>query len=100
MALIERDSNGYSRIVAFARQIGMVPIQRHRMRSDYAVSTILMPLMGASKGSFKPSTASSANARATILKPNPLLDELGEEPDQSFCHSSDSCYRNLGFLEA
>ena len=80
----------------------MVPIQPHRKQSDYVPTYSHNPdaTYRRPKGSFGPSTASSANARATTLKTNPLLDKLGEETDQSFYHYPDSDYQNFGFLEA
>ena len=47
MGTNQTDPDIYNRIVSFARQIGMVPIQLHKEQPGYVLNTLLMPLMGA-----------------------------------------------------
>ncbi|WP_390134224.1 3-hydroxyacyl-CoA dehydrogenase [Bifidobacterium apicola] len=47
MGTDQTDPDIYNRIVSFARQIGMVPIQLHKEQPGYVLNTLLMPLMGA-----------------------------------------------------
>ncbi|MCT6873960.1 MAG: 3-hydroxyacyl-CoA dehydrogenase [Bifidobacterium sp.] len=47
MGTDQTDPDIYNRIVSFAREIGMVPIQLHKEQPGYVLNTLLMPLMGA-----------------------------------------------------
>ena len=47
MGTNQTDPDIYNRIVSFAQQIGMVPIQLHKEQPGYVLNTLLMPLMGA-----------------------------------------------------
>ena len=47
MGTNQTDPDIYNRIVSFAWQIGMVPIQLHKEQPGYVLNTLLMPLMGA-----------------------------------------------------
>lgn len=108
MGTRETDPAVYDKVVEFAKEIGMVPIQIHKEKAGYVLNSMLVPFLGAAAGLAAGGYAAPADIDATWRiatgapkGPFQILDVIGlMTPYNIFMQGDDDAKKIAGWLKA